>query len=140
MLEEVTENVGFEIDPPPELIDFAERQVRHARFEGSERRAETRHLMVVPALLLPVDHQQRALGDSFPAVTRDISAKAIGLIHTDAIRHNRLALHIQLAGAEANLIAELVWCQPLGPFYFSGCRFIKKLKRFPSINEHDDCE
>ena len=131
MSDQVAVTPPFEINPPPELIDFAERQVRHARFEGSERRAETRHLMVVPALLLPVDQRQRPQGTSFPAVTRDISAKAIGLIHTDAIRHNRLAIHINLAGVEANVMAELVWCQPLGPFYFSGCRFIKKLEQFP---------
>lgn len=132
MPEQATENVCFEINPPSELVDFAERQVRHARFEGSDRRTEKRHLMVVPALLLPLDSSGRAQGPPFPAVTRDISTKAIGLIHTDSLRHSRLALHIQLAGVQANVIAELVWCQPLGPFYFSGCRFVEKLARFPS--------
>ena len=117
--------------PPAELMAFAERQVRNTRGESRDRRYERRHLMVIPAALQAVDSQGRAAGPIFSAVTRDISAKAIGLIHVDSVCHKNLALRLNLAGDDVSVVVELVWCQPLGPFYFSGCRFLAKLGEFP---------
>jgi hypothetical protein len=121
--------------PPKELIDFAERHVRNAiPHDQSERRSERRHFMVVPVLAVPVDEQFRPIGDPTAIVTRDISSHGIGLVHLRPLELGLLALRMQLAGEEVNVVIELAWSKPLGPFELSGGRFVAKLKHLPSAD------
>ncbi len=119
-------------DPPKELVSFVERQVRNARtYRGVERRSDRRYLMVVPVLVQPVDEQSNAMGAPFAVVTRDISPKGIGLVHSEPIDHRWVALQMSLAGEEVNVGAEVLWSKAFGPFYYIGADFIAKLERFP---------
>jgi len=118
--------------PTKELIAFAERQVRNAhRYTDFERRSEHRHFMVVPVLAVPVDEQHNPIGDPIAMVTRDVSPTGIGLIHCHSIPHGLTAFHMQIAGEEVNLIADILWSKPLGPFEYSGGQYVAKLKSFP---------
>lgn len=120
------------LKPPAELVSFVERQIRDARsYVGLERRSERRYLMAVPLWVQPVDGQFKAIGPPFAAVTRDISPKGIGLVHTQPIDPQLLALRMSLADEEVILAAEVVWCRPLGPFYYIGGEFFAKLESFP---------
>jgi hypothetical protein len=81
-----------------------------------------------------VDEQGSALGAPFALVTRDISPKGIGLVHSEPMDQTLLALQMYLAGEEVNLVADVQWCRALGPFYYFGGRFVKKLESFPNLN------
>ncbi len=118
-------------EPPGELVSFVERQIRNARpYTGAERRSDERYLMAIPVFVQPVDEQANAVGVPFTAVTRDISPRAIGLVHTEPIDHELLALQMSLADEEVNLVADVDWCRALGPFYYVGAKFISKLENF----------
>jgi hypothetical protein len=119
---------------PAELVSFVERQIRRAPpYTGVERRMDKRHLMAMPVLVQPVDEQSNAVGVPFVAMTRDISPKGIGLVHTEPIERGRLALRMSLADEEVNLVAEVEWCRALGPFYNVGASFVSKLGEFPEV-------
>jgi hypothetical protein len=116
-------------EPPAELVSFVERQIRNARtYAGVERRSDKRHLMAMPILVQPLDEQSNAVGVPFAAMTRDISPRAIGLVHTEPIEHELLGVRMSLAGEEVNLVAEVEWCRALGPFYYVGAKFVSKLE------------
>lgn len=120
--------------PPAELISFVERQIRIARpYKGLERRSEKRCLMAIPVLVQPVDEQCNAVGSPFVAMTRDISSRGIGLVHTGPIEHEILALRMWLAGKEVDRVAAVVWCRALGPFYYAGANFVSKFGESPEL-------
>jgi hypothetical protein len=122
--------------PPAELVSFVKRRLRDGHFQRDvDCREEERHLMLVSVLAQPVDEQYRAMGKPFALVTRDISKKGIGLVHTEAITDNLLAVQMSLAGEEVNLVVRLLWSKPLGPFYYLGGEFVAKLASFPRPEE-----
>jgi hypothetical protein len=124
-------------DPPAELVSFVERHVRDAQFyDGDERRSERRYLMVLPVTAQPVDEQYLPTGTPFAVVSRDISPKGIGLVHSEPVEHSLLALQMFIAAEEVNLVADVQWCQAYGPFYYFGGEFVKKLERFPQRGAH----
>ncbi|MFC1597119.1 PilZ domain-containing protein [Planctomycetota bacterium] len=112
--------------PPAELVSFVERQIRSARlYTGVEHRSDKRRLMAMPVLVQPVDEQSNAVGVPFAAMTRDISPKGIGLVHTEPIEPGLLALRMSLEGKEVDLVAAVLWCRALGPFYYAGTNIIR---------------
>jgi hypothetical protein len=124
------------LQPPASLVSFVKRQLRDVHLQWDvDRREEERHLMLVSVLAQPVDEQYRALGEPFALVTRDISKKGIGLVHTEPIRDNLLAIQMSLAGEEVNVVVRLLWSKALGPFYYIGGKFVAKLVSFPLPEE-----
>src|SRR5262245_59241878 len=99
------------VAPSPELLRFAERQVRKAISEtpAVERRAEPREYTVKPVLVQRVDHALQPLGLPLAAVTRDISQQGVGLIFDSPTQHDRLAIAFPLAGEEVFLLIEVLW-------------------------------
>jgi hypothetical protein len=116
--------------PPAELVSFAERHVRNTRLNARfypDRRSEMRHLLVVNVLVQPLDENSRPAGESFYAVTRDISTEGVGLIAAEPIPHGLVALQIHFDHEDIAIIAEVKWSTPMGPFEAGGCRFLRKL-------------
>lgn len=128
-----------ELAPPQELIDFAERHIRNASvYSKLERREQKRHFIVVPVVAVPVDEQFQPIGDAVALVTRDISSKGIGLVHFEPLSQGLLAIRMRLAGDEVNVVIEIGWSKPLGPFELSGGRFVAKLESFPEQNRSQE--
>jgi hypothetical protein len=118
------------LEPIPEMVAFAQRQVRNAKLHHAvERRSEQRHLVVVPVVAQPVDEAFVAIGSPFPMVTRDISTTGVGLIHSEYTEHRWLALRMTLAGENVELATKVLWCRALGPFYSLGCQVVADLQR-----------
>ncbi len=116
-----------------ELVDFARRQLVNATmYKGDERRREERHPMMLPVLVVPVDEDNQPIDDPLEVIARDVSPTSVGLIHSDPIRHERLAIHMTLAGTDVDLVIALTWKCHLGPFYGSAGTYVEKLSRFPS--------
>jgi len=123
-------------NPTRELVDFVERQVFNEKLHvADDRRSEVRDLMVVMVLAQPVDADYQPIDAPFHLVTRNLSPKGAGLIHFEPILHDRLALQMCIANTIVNLVARIVWCKPLGPFYACGVEFIARLDAFPAGHE-----
>ena len=126
-MQNTSSSVRNPLEPPAELVAFVKRQLRDARvFHGEDRRSEERHPVLVPVLVQPVDEQSHPIGEPFAAATRDISKKGIGLVHSARIDHRLVNLRMSLGGEELNVVARLVWCEELGPYYYIGCEFVAK--------------
>ena len=117
---------------PSELVDYARRQIVNATlYKGDERRLEGRYPMILPVRAVAVDEHYHVTGETFHLITREVSATGIGLLHTERIDADYLALNFSVAGVEVNLIARVIWSAPQGPFYGAGGRFDAKLEAFP---------
>jgi hypothetical protein len=117
---------------PKELVDFARRQIVNAILnKGDERRDEGRHHMMLPVVAVPIDLDNQPAGAAFDLITRDISASAISLIHSEKIVGQRLAVQLRIARETVNIVIEIVWSEALGPFYGAGGEFRDKLDYFP---------
>jgi len=122
--------------PSAELVSFVKRQLRDTHVpHGVDRRKEERLRILVPVLVQPMDEQYRPIETPFAVVSRDISEKGIGLVHTEPALGNLLALHFSLAGEDVNVVVRVIWSKPVGPFYYSGCGFVAKLDNFPQTTE-----
>lgn len=128
-----TNSVATPLEPPAALVSFVKRQIRDAHsFEGDDRRADERHLMLVPVLVQPVDEQFRSVAEPFAVASRDISRNGIGLVHSEPIRHPLVALRMSLADEDVDAVARVVWCKALGPYYYIGCELVAKRREDPS--------
>lgn len=117
---------------PPELVDFARRQVVNAiLYKGDERRREERQPMMVPVRAVEVDENNCRLGNPIDLITRDISSNTIGLIYTEPLEAERLVVEFSIAGTTVTLVTESIWSGPLGPFYGCAARYIDRLTEFP---------
>src|SRR5262249_15229973 len=107
------------LHPSASLVSFVKRQVRNAQLQaGPERREEVRQMIVVPAIVQPVDENRQPIGEPVAMVTRDITTRGVGLVHEEPLWHERVAIRLDAEGLDDNeiLIADVVWNRPLGPF------------------------
>jgi hypothetical protein len=117
---------------PPELVDFAKRQfVNTHYYRGDERRSEERHPMILPVRAVAVDDNGNPTGDPFDLITRDVSATSIGLIHTDLVTADDLAIELKLAGAQVDMMIHVMWSGEMGPFFGVAGKYVRRLSRFP---------
>ena len=122
--------MASQIEPPQELVQFVSRQDRDTPKEApAERRSMQRRRLIVKVLAQPIDEDYNPIGEPMPVVSRDISPKGIGLVHTEPIESERLALEMQLGDQMVKLVGAVKWCGPCGPFYYIGCQFVGKLNR-----------
>ncbi len=132
----LTATYGYTGTLSSELVAFARRQLVNATlYKGDQRRREQRHPMMLPVLAVPVDDDNQPIGDPFEVITRDVAATSIGLIHAEQMRHDRIAIHMTLANTDVDLVVELKWKGPLGPFYGSGGDYLERLDRFPCASD-----
>jgi len=87
---------------------------------GWERRADVRHPFDRPITATLDD------GSCFPAFTRNLSSRGIGLQHAAPLESgNEVTLHIpRQSGDPVHIRIEIVWCQPFANgWYTSGGKF-----------------
>jgi hypothetical protein len=114
--------------PSSSLLAFVKRQVAQQElYNGPERRADLRHLLVMPVLVLPVDENIRVAGQPQAMVIRDVSPPGIGLVHEFPFDHKRIVIQLSYPEDGKLLACEVRWSRPLGPFYHIGCQVIAKM-------------
>lgn len=117
---------------PTELVDFARRQFVNATlYKGDERRRENRHPMMLPVQVIPLNSRGEPIDDLFDVVTRDVSPTGIGLIHSELIMAEYLAIHLTLAGTDVDMMIEVLWSGAMGPFYGAAGKYVRRLDEFP---------
>jgi hypothetical protein len=121
--------------PSPELRAFARRQVSLAVGEtpDTERRQESRIRIALPAIVQPLDAEFKPRAERFAAVMRDMTKDGLGLIVENELPvGDMFAVQVQIGkGEDACLLAKLLWCKPIGPFYLAGFHGVKALKSMP---------
>jgi hypothetical protein len=91
----------------------------------------------MPVHVQPVDAQSNPICEPFAAVTRDISSEGMGLVHTKPIECETVAIRFSWAGKEVELVAAILWCRALGPFYYAGANFVGKFEEFSEVADPD---
>lgn len=86
---------------------------------------------MLPVLIVPIDDQNEPIHDVFEVVARDISSNSIGLLQVEPLKHERYAIHFEMADEVVDLVLAIIWKSPMGPFYGSAGRFIERLENFP---------
>jgi len=130
----IADQLNLGMQPSPLLIAFVQRlNSAVPYFEGLEQRWESRHLIVMPVLVQPIDDERRPVARPLTMVTRDISTWGVGLVHYQLTSLDRLALRMTVEGEEVLLVGEVRWQKPIGPFYLFGCQVTAKLDHFPGM-------
>ena len=126
----------FELSPDAigVFVDSCDGKV--ISFEGNERRNHVRYVVALPTVVQPLDEKLSPSGDSFHAVTRDISVGGVSLVHTYPIQSKYISVEIKpREGAAIRLLVKVLRCKPLGSYYDVAGEFVTGKR---SRSEHVD--
>jgi hypothetical protein len=117
------------LENPLEAIGtFIREMIREGQIVAN-RRQSSRHQLVVPVTVVPVDEGFCPLGQPFMAMTRDISTTGLSLIHTRAVPCQRLIVELRVPSAAGiQVVLQVTRCRALGRFYEIAGYFIMRLK------------
>ena len=124
------------VHPPEEIAEFVQRIVgRLTHYRGKERRAIRRHRLAIPLLAVPLDDDLQSAGESFAAVTRDISSRGLALYHSRPLESPYLAVELaDPEGQKLQAALEVLRCEPVDSFYEIAGRFVTKVYVPPSLS------
>jgi len=126
--------------PPAQLVEFVERLVRETVLARVEERREPRHKIAIEVLAQPLDPDFQPTSEPFKAMSRDISAGGLGLVHTRSISDKHLLVKLEVpSGSRMTLVMEVLRCRPMGLFYDIGGRFVARLnseEQTARVTEH----
>ncbi|MEM9186170.1 MAG: response regulator [Planctomycetota bacterium] len=120
-------------EPPKSVSDFITRfglqEEEDATIpkEVQEARAKERVRCHTSAVAVPVTRRFAPDGEPFRVAIRDVSESGIRLLHTRATNAKYLALSWNaeaLPATELRVVAKLMRCKPLSPFYDIGGQFV----------------
>jgi len=113
--------------PPKAVADFLSRLDEGADFDA-ERRTSARKFATLEVAVIPVDRELKQCGESFLALSKDISATGMALLHTRTITESHVV--VELANRDdrmLQLLATVVRCHAVHRFYEIGLRFVTRL-------------
>ena len=93
---------------------------------ADERRSDNRVPRSISLQVQPLDMDFQPDGESFCAITRDISKKGLGFINAEAVDHEYLRIYMPLQ-TESSVIARVCYNLSVGvtyPLYLVGVEFI----------------
>ncbi len=96
-------------------------------FEGHERRTHTRYVVALRSIVQPLGDEHRPFGNSFHAVTRDISAGGMALVHTQPVAAK--FLEVTLSSPEGNdikVLLRVLRVSRLGTYYDIAGEFVTR--------------
>ncbi len=96
-----------------------------ARVAGTERRSADRINVTMPVRLTALDDQFEPLDYQYHAVTRNISAKGVGLVTTNPIGRSHVLLTFEPYHGELfTVVAKVIHCGDVGYYFQVGCEFV----------------
>ena len=116
---------------PEAVVEFAHEiisQCGQSLPSQIERRGMVRFPIAVPVLVMPLDENYQPVGPAFEAVTRDLSAGGMALLHTRAVNAKFLALEIEIPQkGRRTMILEVLRCRPSRRFYEIAGKFVARV-------------
>ena len=95
------------------------------KWQGLERRAEPRHAIALPVKVTPFDGATRQFGETFQAVTRDVSTRELSILCPHQFAADLILLEfLQPERCRVQVGLKVRRCRPLGPFWDVAGRFI----------------
>lgn len=111
-------------EPPETIVNFI-RSLPSATPEDANRRRRPRRTVATTCLVTPLDAQLSPCGDSFFAVTRDVSTVGIAIVYTRKVDAPNLKFELQRAdGSRVQILTKRIRCVPLGPFFDIAAEFV----------------
>lgn len=109
-------------------LNFEELTKWHAYDKNIDRRSENRYHVSLPVTATPVDDDLQSVGDSFDAITRDISSRGLSLFSHRKLDNMLLTLQLLDNDGQTKLdaVMEILRCQPIGDSYMISGRFASK--------------
>jgi len=113
--------------PPKAVVDFL-RRLDQKEERTDERREAGRQAAVLEVAVVPVDFELRQCGESFLALSKNISSTGMSVIHTRALAKGSVVVELlNRDNASMQLLAYVVRCEPIRRFYEIGLRFVTRL-------------
>ncbi len=115
--------------PPKAVVDFL-LKLDQADDCATERRESERRTAVMEVAVVPVDFELRQCGESFLAISKDLSSTGMAIIHTRAIHSGSVVVEIlNRDESTLQLLAYVVRCDAVHRFYEIGLRFVTRLAK-----------
>ena len=126
--------------PPEAVVSFVRRLIDDYRPNvESERRAQPRKAVTIPVVVQPLDSGFQLAGEAFNAVTKDISAGGIGVMHSEQVTTRYLQVQVATQdGEQMSLLAQVKHCTPHGQYYHIGARFVVDWNRWRDNESHSN--
>jgi hypothetical protein len=123
--------------PPQELMVFVTRLVA-TEYEGPQRRGFKRYPFIVPAAVMPIDHEYQPTEDAFVAVTRDLSSTGLSLFATRLTASTLLAVEL-LSPRLPNLqfVLQALRCKSTGRYYEIAGELVGKQEDEPTLFDYE---
>jgi c-di-GMP-binding flagellar brake protein YcgR len=113
--------------PPKAVAEFLRNLDRNEE-PTHERRESERQTAVLEVAVVPVDFELRQCGESFLALSKDISSTGMAIIHTRALASGSVVVELlNRDNSTMQLLAYVVRCVPIRRFYEIGLRFVTRL-------------
>ena len=113
---------------PEVVVGFVRSLIEEKfRFEGPDRRAESRRDVTVPLTVRLLDDQYQPLSAPFETVTFNLSGGGVGFLTKTPVRSNFVLIRLERESGESmELIASVRHCTRVADTYQVGARFIVK--------------
>ena len=111
--------------PPPSMHSFIRALSGPVEVE---RRSQPRRLIVTTVGVVPLDDAFEPIGESFHAVTRDISTSGLGMLHSKPVTAKYLRVLIPVEGRDepVDVVMEVQRCDVMGFYYDIGGPLVKR--------------
>ncbi len=90
-----------------------------------ERREAPRYKITMPVVITSLDEHFQPRDLQYHGITRDISLTGVGVITSSPLTPFLVSLRFVPAnGQEFEALARVVYCNPVGYYFHSGCEFV----------------
>jgi len=113
---------------PKAIAEFVARMVPEKAHPGAQKRALDRYPVVTPIAVMPLGDRLELVGETFMAVTKNISGSGLALVCTRAVRARYLAVEIlEYAREGIQVVVHVLRCRPVRCFYEIAGRFVTRM-------------
>ena len=112
-----------------EVASFVRQVIREDKCgTWLERRVSLRYPIALPVIATVLDDEYRPVGETFRAVTRDLSTKNLCIYHSQPVTAKYLELQLarRIGDERLRVLLEVVRCEDAGPFFEIGGRFLEQ--------------
>jgi len=106
-----------------------------------ENRNSPRRAVSVRLRVIPCNESGEPAGQPFVALTRDLSAGGICLVHTRATNASHVMVVLRAPGLEPmQLVVEVLRCRAIGRFYEIAGRFVSRIVGAPAAEQEAEAD
>jgi len=116
------------IAPPEALLKFV-RGLPECSEAGAEHRKSARIPTNLEVVCVPLNGDEEPCGDPFVAVSRNISAGGLALVHARRILTKLLSVWLHPGEAQTlHFVVKIIHCRGLGPYVEHCCQIVRRIE------------